>query len=220
MRKVEVAPSLLAVGPDRLLEGVELAKKAGCAYVHFDVMDGHFVPNVSFGEADFAKISHIPSIKKDVHVMVEEPWVKGPAYGRLGADVVTFHLEACPSEEKVRETIDLIRKSGAKPGISIKPATPIKALEPYLDDALFLILVMSVEPGRGGQAYIEESTSKIRELRDLVGKRDILIEVDGGINGETGKLARDAGADIMVAGTYLYGHDDFEKRVRGLENGL
>lgn len=218
MKMPTIAPSLLAADKTRLREETVLARDAGCPYVHFDVMDGKFVPAVSFSLDDFSKIKGIENLVYDVHIMVEEPWVLGEAYAKAGADIVTFHIEACHNREEVERTVRAIRDNGAKVGLSIKPHTPASAYLEVLDLPISLFLIMSVEPGKGGQAFIEGSLEKLKETKKIIGERDILLEVDGGIDGVTGPKCVEAGADILVAGSYLYGHDDFIDRVKGLQN--
>jgi len=212
-----VAPSLLAADKDKLLEEIGRAEKSGAEYLHFDVMDGKFVPNVAFGVEALKEISRQHKMLNDVHIMIADPDVHAVAFARAGADIVTFHLEAFTCPTCMGKTIKAIHGAGAKVGVSIKPDTKVRALVPFLG-VVDLVLVMSVEPGQGGQPFIKNSLRKIRFLRRYIDrhKLDVLIEVDGGINDVTGPLARRAGADILVAGTYLFGHDDFEERLSKL----
>ncbi|MDD4154493.1 MAG: ribulose-phosphate 3-epimerase [Bacilli bacterium] len=212
-----VAPSLLAADKSKLLDEIKLAESSGAEYLHFDVMDGKFVPNVSFGIDDLKKISSSHQMLNDVHIMIEDPDAQAVEYAKAGADIVTFHLEAFTCPSCMSKTIKAIHEAKAKVGISIKPATKVKTLLPFLD-VVDLVLVMSVEPGKGGQSFMKSALRKIKFLRRYIDRKKlkVLIEVDGGINDITGQMARQAGADILVAGTYLFGHDDFKERVAKL----
>lgn len=195
-----------------------LAEKCGAKYIHIDVMDGVFVPNVTEFTPDFVSKYHAShGMVNDVHIMVEDPLVLGPIFAKAGADIVTFHLEACEDPEEVFATIKAIKEAGAKVGISIKPGTPVEALSLFYEE-VDLILVMSVEPGKGGQPFIEASTDRIKTIKEEIEKRklSVLIEVDGGINQNTGALCVNAGADILVAGSYLFGHEDIKDRLEAL----
>ncbi len=212
-----VAPSLLAADKNKLFEEIKLAEDSGAEYLHFDVMDGKFVPNISFGLDDLRKISASHKMINDVHIMIEDPDSQAIEFAKAGADIVTFHLEALPCLGCMTKTIKSLHDHGTKVGISIKPGTKANTLEPFLKD-IDLVLIMSVEPGKGGQAFMKSALRKIKYLRRLIDRHqyNVLIEVDGGINDITGALARQAGADILVAGTYLFGHNDFKERVNKL----
>lgn len=215
--KQYVSPSLLAADKEHLSDEIKLAEKASCEYIHWDIMDGKFVPNVSFKASVVKEFSKIHKMVNDVHIMVADPAIEAPMFVGCGADLVTFHIEAVDSIEEANRIIDRLHLLNCKAGISIKPNTGVEAVEPILSK-VDLVLVMSVEPGKGGQKFMPMALDKIAKLRDFIDKNRLncLIEVDGGINDETGNMCRKAGADILVAGSYLFGHDDFIERVRKL----
>ena len=210
-----VSPSLLAADKNRLGEEIKLAQKAGAEYIHWDIMDGIFVPNVSFPAKTVKEFSKTHNMINDVHIMVADPEIEAPLFVGCGADLVTFHIEAVKSIEEAVKIIDKLHSLNCKAGISIKPMTAVDAVVPLLSK-VDLVLVMSVEPGKGGQKFMPNALDKISELRKIIDKNhfNCLIEVDGGINDETGKMCREAGVDILVAGSYLFGHDDFIERVK------
>lgn len=212
----DVSPSLLAAPKDKIPESIALAERSGVHFIHIDVMDGRFVENVSFGSNFVQTYSKGHSLVNDVHIMIEKPWLFAMSYAEAGADILTFHYEACPQENDVHETIEEIHANGIACGISIKPLTPANVLLPYLDQ-VELILVMSVEPGKGGQIFLPSALLKLsflkREIAKLPEAKRPILEVDGGINEITAREAREAGADLLVAGSYLYNHDDFLERV-------
>lgn len=218
MKKVYVSPSLLSADFLYLEKEIRKAEKSGAEYLHFDVMDGHFVNNISFGVPVLKSISHSHHMINDVHIMISEPKRYAEAFIKAGADVLTFHYEACKDDNEVQEVINLIKELGAKPGISIKPNTPVDKVLPFMKD-LYLVLIMSVEPGFGGQSFIEGSLDKISYLSSYIKTHNYqtLIEVDGGINKETSKKCVDAGVDILVAGSYLFGHEDMEERIKEMK---
>ena len=209
-----VAPSLLAADKSKLIEEIKLAEDSGAEYLHFDVMDGKFVPNISFGLEDLNKISSKHKMINDVHIMIVDPEAQAVNYIKAGANIITFHLEAFSCMVCMGKTIRAVHEAGGKVGISIKPKTKVRSLIPFLNQ-IDLVLIMSVEPGKGGQTFIKSALRKIKFLRRYIDshKLRVLIEVDGGINDVTGPLARKAGADILVAGTYLFGHADFKERL-------
>jgi ribulose-phosphate 3-epimerase len=213
-----VSPSLLAANPKAIPAEIEKAQAAGAPFIHIDCMDGKFVPNLAFDES-FVRHYHTEAMVNDVHIMIEKPWLFVQAYGEAGADILTFHLEACPDKESVLTTIEEIRSVGLHPGLSIKPGTPALKVLPYLD-LVDLVLVMSVEPGKGGQSFLPSSLNKLFLLKKEILKREAgkrpLLEVDGGINDLTGPECVKQGADVLVAGSYLYGHEDFASRLKKL----
>ncbi|HOA64099.1 MAG: ribulose-phosphate 3-epimerase [Acholeplasmataceae bacterium] len=195
-----VAPSILSANFAYLLQEVQEVYSYGAQYLHIDVMDGHFVPNITLGPTVFKHLRpHIPMVF-DVHLMITNPQKYIKDFVQAGADVITFHFEAVSN---IKEVIELIKSYNIKAGLSIKPHTDVRVLEPYLGD-LDLILVMSVEPGFGGQKFMPIALDKIRYLKTRQQEFRYLIEVDGGINQETGKMCVEAGADILVAGNYIF----------------
>lgn len=200
-----LSPSILAADFARLGEQVLTAERAGAEYVHIDVMDGLFVPSISFGMPIIRSIRSISKSVFDVHLMIQNPERYIDEFAACGADIITFHLEAT---ENPAEVINQIHQKGLKAGLSIKPATPVEAVKPYLDQ-VDMILVMTVEPGFGGQKYIEASTQKIKEARALVkaSGRDIDIQVDGGIHIGNLEMVLEAGANVIVAGSAIYKGD-------------
>ena len=167
MKEVYIAPSILSADFSKLGEEIALVESLGAEYLHFDVMDGHFVPNISFGVPVLKSISSIHQMINDVHIMISEPDKYIRKFADAGADIITFHYEACFDQDEVMDVIDLIHACGVKAGLSIKPKTPVEVLLPFLED-LDLVLVMSVEPGFGGQSFIPEALDKIVVLRNAI----------------------------------------------------
>lgn len=200
-----LSPSILAADFTKLGEQIKAAEKAGAEYVHIDVMDGLFVPSISFGMPIVRSVRKITDIVLDVHLMIQEPERYIDEFADCGADIITFHLEATENPEAV---IDMIHQKGLKAGMSIKPATPAEAVKPYLNK-VDMILVMTVEPGFGGQQYIEASTQKIKDVKAMIREtgREVHIQVDGGIHSGTLKTVLDAGANVIVAGSAIYTGD-------------
>ena len=202
--QIKIAPSVLSADFARL--GADLDDIASADCVHYDVMDGHFVPNISFGIDILKAVKRSTKLPVDVHLMISNPGELIPAFIDAGADIVTFHYEATDHAHRL---IQLIHASGRKAGVALNPATPVCLLEDIIDD-LDMVLIMTVNPGFGGQKYIESSAAKLRRLRRLCADHGVspLIEVDGGVNAQTAAAVCEAGANVLVAGSAVFGMED------------
>jgi ribulose-phosphate 3-epimerase len=210
MSSLKIAPSLLAADFSRLAEEIGKVEKAGCDMLHVDVMDGHFVPNLTVGPFIVKAIRKVTKLPLDTHLMIEDPAKFIPEFARAGSNSITVHAEACG--DNLPEVIGLIRAHKIGVGVSLKPASPLSLLDGVLD-RIDLVLMMTVNPGFGGQAFMPEVLPKVKELRSRF-KGD--IEVDGGINRDTAKEAVRAGANVLVAGTAVFGAPDVAEAIRGL----
>lgn len=206
-----VAPSILSADFNKLLEEVKECNNA--EFIHIDVMDGHFVPNISIGVPVVKSIRKKTKMFLDTHLMIENPEKYIEVFAQAGADLITFHYEAC--SDRVDQVIDLIKSFGKKVGISIKPKTDVNALFPYLAK-IDLVLIMTVEPGFGGQEFMHDCAMKIPQIREKASE-SLIIQVDGGINNLTAKICTSLGANSLVAGSYIYGSGDYKKAIEALK---
>ncbi len=217
MDKILIAPSILSADFANLGADVTKIEKAGADWVHIDVMDGCFVPNITIGSLVVKDLRKITKMVFDVHLMIKNPIDYVEDFAKAGADYITIHAEAC--ENNLEETIDLIKKLGVKVGVSVKPKTSIDVIKNIINK-IDLVLIMTVEPGFGGQKFMPECVDKITQTKQLIEKENlghIHIEVDGGINSETAKIVKEAGADVLVAGSYIYNADNISEAVKSLK---
>lgn len=202
-----IAPSILSANFAKLGDEIKDAERAGADWIHVDVMDGHFVPNLTFGPPVIAAVRSATKLPFDVHLMIERPELSLFDYISAGADRITIHAEACVH---LHRTVHFIKEKGLPVGVAINPATPVSVLEPILQD-LDLVLIMTVNPGFGGQSFIPYSLVKLRQLRAALNERGldgVHVQVDGGVNRETAPLIREAGANVLVAGNAVFAEND------------
>ncbi len=207
---VKIAPSLLAADFTRLAEEIRGVEKAGCDLIHIDVMDGHFVPNISVGPLIVEAVRKVTKLPLDTHLMIENPERYIKSFVEAGSDHITVHAEAC--ENNLGSLLGMIRSYSISCGVSIKPATPLAVIKDYLAD-VDMVLLMTVNPGFGGQSFMREVLPKIKELRSVFDKD---IEVDGGINKDTAREVIAAGANVLVAGTAIFGKENLKKTIEDL----
>jgi len=212
-RTIKVAPSILSADFSRLGEEIKAVEAAGADLIHIDVMDGHFVPNITIGPLIVQACRKATKLPLDVHLMIEDPELYIADFAKAGADYITVHAEAARHLHRLVQSIR--EHKGVKAGVSLNPATPLEELD-YILDELDLVLIMSVNPGFGGQAFIPSALRKIRELRQLINDRklSVEIEVDGGVKPENAAAIAGAGADILVAGSAVYGAKDYAAAIR------
>ena len=208
---IKTSPSILSSHYGNLSSELKRMEACGADMLHIDVMDGHFVPNITLGAPIVKCIRKSSTLPFDVHLMISDPYKYIPDFVNAGSDIITFHAEA---DSDIEKTIDLILASGKKAGLSVKPKTPVEAVYPYLDK-LSMVLVMTVEPGFGGQSFMEDMMPKVSAVRSEIDRRglDVDIQVDGGINKDTISIAAKAGANVFVSGNAIFSSDDAEKTI-------
>lgn len=215
MRKHLIAPSLLAADFTRLAEEIDLVNRSEADWLHYDVMDGRFVPNISFGLVVLEAVRKMSTKPVDVHLMIVEPEKYIEEFRKAGADVITVHAEACPH---LHRTIHQIKECGAKAGVALNPHTPVNILENVIEH-IDLVLIMSVNPGFGGQKFIYQTLAKTRQLKEMIiaSNSPALIEIDGGVGLQNAESLLQAGADVLVAGSSVFGAKDPEATIRQLK---
>ena len=211
-----IAPSILSADFSRLGEEIKTVETAGADWIHVDVMDGHFVPNITMGPLVVSAARQVTSLPLDVHLMIENPDRFITAFAEAGADCISVQIETCVH---LNRTVDLIKKSGAKAGVALNPSTPLQSLE-WILEYVDYVLIMSVNPGFGGQSFIPNTLERIRVLGKMIQKfdRPVLIQVDGGVNKMTITDISAAGADVLVAGSAIFGSNDYQKTLAEFRN--
>lgn len=215
---IKIAPSILSANFAKLGQEIKDVENGGADYIHIDVMDGHFVPNITIGPLIVEAVRPITNLPLDVHLMIEDPDSYIDEFVTAGADIITVHVEAC---RHLHRTIQLIKSKGIKAGVVLNPHTPIESIQHVLED-LDMVLLMTVNPGFGGQAFIPQVLSKIKQLAMLIKEKQlpIEIEVDGGVNEVTAKLCVEAGATVLVAGSAIYNKEDRHQAIQDLKQAV
>ncbi|QOY34421.1 ribulose-phosphate 3-epimerase [Anaerobacillus isosaccharinicus] len=211
---IKIAPSILSADFARLGEEIKDVERGGADYIHVDVMDGHFVPNITIGPLIVDAIRPITTLPLDVHLMIENPDQYIPQFAKAGADIITVHVEACAH---LHRTVHLIKEQGVKAGVVLNPATPVDTIQHIIDD-VDMVLLMTVNPGFGGQKFIKQVLPKIYAVSEMSKSKglSIDIEVDGGVNVETAKLCIEAGANVLVAGNAVYSEKDRGQAIKAI----
>ncbi|MDI6775892.1 MAG: ribulose-phosphate 3-epimerase [Syntrophales bacterium] len=214
----KIAPSILSADFSRLCEEIAAVEAGGADWIHIDVMDGHFVPNITIGPGVITSLRKTTKLPFDVHLMIENPYRYVEDFAAAGSDIITVHVEAT---EHLHRTLTMIRDMGIKVGVSLNPATPLIQVEPVLAD-LDLLLIMTVNPGFGGQEFISSMLPKIRKAREMINTISpaVSLEVDGGVNLENIKTIAEAGADVVVAGTSIFGSKDYRCTIAAMKTIL
>jgi len=213
---LKIAPSILSADFAKLGAEILDVERGGADYIHVDVMDGHFVPNITIGPLIVEAIRPVTKLPLDVHLMIENPDRYIESFARAGADIITVHVEACPH---LHRTIQLIKSFGIKAGVVLNPATSASTIEHILED-IDMVLLMTVNPGFGGQKFIHSVVPKIKQVREMIDAKglNIEIEIDGGVNEQTAKLCVDAGANVLVAGSAVFNFEDRKERIEKIRN--
>ena len=213
-----IAPSILSADFSRLDSEIKAVETAGADWIHADVMDGHFVPNITFGPLIVEAVRRVTSLPIDVHLMIENPDKYIPAFAEAGASLISVHVEA---DTHLNRSVQLIRECGARPGVVLNPSTPIQTLEWIIENVDY-VLIMSVNPGFGGQAFIKNSLEKIRKLREMIQQKELstLIEIDGGVNEKTIADIAAAGVDAFVAGSAIFGSQDYQATISAMREKI
>ncbi|WP_096199317.1 ribulose-phosphate 3-epimerase [Bacillus sp. FJAT-45350] len=211
---VKIAPSILSADFSKLGDEIKEVEQGGADYIHVDVMDGHFVPNITIGPLIVDAIRPITTLPLDVHLMIENPDLYIPQFAKAGADIITVHVEAC---NHLHRTVHLIKEQGVKAGVVLNPATPVDTIQHIIDD-VDMVLLMTVNPGFGGQSFIESVIPKIRAVSEMAKSKglSIDIEIDGGVNAETARRCVEAGANVLVAGSAIYSQKDRTAAIKAI----